>query len=69
MEAVPRMPMLSFELKHSPEYVEFGPTLKTVSQLSVSDDSVSGLNAKRTENALLSLQRETILKCQNLVNK
>ncbi|XP_053386604.1 tyrosine-protein phosphatase non-receptor type 23-like [Mercenaria mercenaria] len=28
MEAVPRMPMLSFELKHSPEYVEFGPTLK-----------------------------------------
>lgn len=30
MEAVPRMPMLSFELKHSPEYVEFGPTLKKV---------------------------------------
>lgn len=25
------MPMLSFELKHSPEYVEFGPTLKSVS--------------------------------------
>jgi len=30
MEAVPRMPMISFELKHSPEYVEFGPTLKKV---------------------------------------
>ncbi|XP_071112236.1 tyrosine-protein phosphatase non-receptor type 23-like [Haliotis cracherodii] len=28
MEAVPRLPMLSFELKHSPEYVEFGPSLK-----------------------------------------
>ncbi|XP_052237529.1 tyrosine-protein phosphatase non-receptor type 23-like isoform X2 [Dreissena polymorpha] len=28
MEAVPRMSMISFELKHSPEYVEFGPTLK-----------------------------------------
>lgn len=24
------MPMLSFELKHSPEYIEFGPTLKKV---------------------------------------
>jgi hypothetical protein len=31
MEAVPRMPMLSFELKHSPEYVEFGSTLKNAS--------------------------------------
>ncbi|KAI8775935.1 tyrosine-protein phosphatase non-receptor type 23 isoform X3 [Biomphalaria glabrata] len=28
MEALPRLPMLSFDLKHSPEYVEFGPTLK-----------------------------------------
>ncbi|XP_059145278.1 tyrosine-protein phosphatase non-receptor type 23-like [Physella acuta] len=28
MEALPRLPMLSFELKHSPEYVEFGPALK-----------------------------------------
>ncbi|XP_021352040.1 tyrosine-protein phosphatase non-receptor type 23-like [Mizuhopecten yessoensis] len=28
MEAVPRMPMLSFELKQSPEYVDFGPVLK-----------------------------------------
>ncbi|KAL5005900.1 hypothetical protein ScPMuIL_017058 [Solemya velum] len=28
MEAVPRMPMLSFDLKHSPEYVEFAPVLK-----------------------------------------
>ncbi|XP_076459349.1 LOW QUALITY PROTEIN: tyrosine-protein phosphatase non-receptor type 23-like [Babylonia areolata] len=28
MEAVPRLPMLAFELKHSPEYVDFGPTLK-----------------------------------------
>jgi len=30
MEAVPRMPMLSLELKQSPEYVEFGPVLKQV---------------------------------------
>ncbi|KAK7498289.1 hypothetical protein BaRGS_00010549 [Batillaria attramentaria] len=28
MEAVPRLPMLAFELKHSPEYIDFGPTLK-----------------------------------------
>ncbi|XP_063417338.1 tyrosine-protein phosphatase non-receptor type 23-like [Mytilus trossulus] len=28
MEAVPRMPMLSFELKQCPEYVDFGPVLK-----------------------------------------
>ncbi|BFZ21684.1 hypothetical protein BsWGS_24723 [Bradybaena similaris] len=28
MEALPRLPMLSFDLKHSPEYAEFGPTLK-----------------------------------------
>ena len=31
MEAVPRMPMLAFELKTSPEFVEFGPSLKSVS--------------------------------------
>jgi hypothetical protein len=31
MEAVPRLPMLAFELKHSPEYIDFGPTLKKVS--------------------------------------
>jgi hypothetical protein len=30
MEAVPRMPMLSFELKQCPEYVDFGPALKQV---------------------------------------
>ncbi|XP_005093180.1 tyrosine-protein phosphatase non-receptor type 23 [Aplysia californica] len=28
MESMPRLPMLSFELKHSPDYVEFGPKLK-----------------------------------------
>ncbi|CAL1535665.1 unnamed protein product [Lymnaea stagnalis] len=28
MEALPRLPMLSFELKHSPVYIEFGLTLK-----------------------------------------
>ncbi|KAL3855251.1 hypothetical protein ACJMK2_014467 [Sinanodonta woodiana] len=28
MEAVPRMPMLSLEMKNSIEYVDFGPTLK-----------------------------------------
>ncbi|XP_062613644.1 tyrosine-protein phosphatase non-receptor type 23-like [Saccostrea cucullata] len=28
MEAVPRLPMIAFELKTSPEYVDFGPVLK-----------------------------------------
>ena len=31
MEAVPRMPMLAFELKNCSETVEFGATLKSVS--------------------------------------
>ena len=30
MEAVPRMPMLSFELKQRSSGIEFGPILKTV---------------------------------------
>lgn len=30
MEAVPRLPMIAFELKTSPEYVDFGPVLKQV---------------------------------------
>jgi hypothetical protein len=30
MEAVPRLPMISFELKVSPENVQFGPQLKQV---------------------------------------
>ncbi|KAL4217444.1 Tyrosine-protein phosphatase non-receptor type 23 [Mactra antiquata] len=38
MEAVPRMPMLSFELKHSPEYIEFGPTLKRYIQEHYGED-------------------------------
>ncbi len=35
MEAVPRMPMLAFELKTSPELVEFTPSLKAVSMISI----------------------------------
>ncbi|GAB1597660.1 tyrosine-protein phosphatase non-receptor type 23-like [Argonauta hians] len=38
MEAVPRMPMLCFSLKHSPEYVEFGPVLKKIIQEQYSED-------------------------------
>ncbi|XP_036357587.1 tyrosine-protein phosphatase non-receptor type 23 isoform X2 [Octopus sinensis] len=38
MEAVPRMPMLCFSLKHSPEYVEFGPVLKKIIREQYSED-------------------------------
>ncbi|KAK6165357.1 hypothetical protein SNE40_022299 [Patella caerulea] len=38
MEAVPRLPMLSFDLKHSPEYVEFAPTLKQYIQEHYGED-------------------------------
>jgi len=32
MEAVPRLPMLSFDLKVSPESTSFGPKLKQVTK-------------------------------------
>ncbi|ESP04237.1 hypothetical protein LOTGIDRAFT_136485 [Lottia gigantea] len=38
MEAVPRLPMLSFDLKHSPEYVEFAPALKQYIQEHYGED-------------------------------
>ena len=38
MEAVPRMPMLAFELKISSEPVEFTPLLKYVSNPSMTTD-------------------------------
>jgi hypothetical protein len=34
MEAVPKLPMISFELKTSPENTHFGPKLKQVSRSS-----------------------------------
>lgn len=33
MEAVPKLPLISFELKVSPETTHFGPKLKQVSDL------------------------------------
>lgn len=35
MEAVPRLPMLGFDLKASAESDEFGPKLRTVSKASI----------------------------------
>ncbi|KAH9498601.1 Tyrosine-protein phosphatase non-receptor type 23 [Bulinus truncatus] len=55
MEALPRLPMLSFDLKHSPEYVEFGPTLKQAA-IQVSRDVMGCTTLKKYYAQLLYLQ-------------
>jgi len=44
MEAVPRLPMLSFDLKVSPEATSFGPKLKQVTYTATLQNNGSNLS-------------------------